>query len=111
MRSTFRASVWFIAWQGLPGDVSFFRVCVFDAGFRFGWIAPSLFDNCIGRKRNVDGGFLATCPFEDGYGAEALREMSTDGHVSRFIAFRFRPGRMCLGLVEISGLSGSGDEL
>ena len=68
--------------------------------------APSLFDNCIGRKRNVDGGLLATCLFGDGYGALALREMSTDGHVSEFIAFWFRPGRMCLGLVEISGLCG-----
>ncbi len=45
---------------GFAGCVVVFPVRRFGAGRTFGGLGcPALFDNCIGRKRNVDGGVLA----------------------------------------------------
>jgi len=98
----------FSARQGLPGVLSSSGVGL------VGWLAvlgalrcPLLFDNFIGRKRNVDGGVLAAGLLGSARRREALRENCTDGHVFRFIAsfsgFGWG-GRMCLGLVETVGL-------
>ncbi len=79
----------FSARQGLPGVLSSSGVGL------VGWLAvlgalrcPLLFDNFIGRKRNVDGGVLAAGLLGSARRREALRENCTDGHVFRFIAFR-----------------------
>ena len=71
-----------------------------------------LFDNFIGRKRDVDGGFLAGRRYCSDYdescvGVMTAAEEITDGHVSKFIALE--PIRV-FGNVERrswgSGLSG-----
>jgi hypothetical protein len=53
--------------------------------------APPLFDKCIGRKRDVGGGFLAGRRFRLGFGVSWIRgegeiRRDADGHVSKFIA-------------------------
>ena len=53
-----------MARQGLPGVSSsslVWRFALVLASSGVGLSAPSLFDNRIGRKRNVDGGVLAAC--------------------------------------------------
>ena len=84
----FRASVWWSSpgrvcrvCRRLPGLALCVRVGVIGVA----WFAPSLFDNRIGRKRNVDGGVLAVCLRADTC-RKARREDFSDGHVSRFIA-------------------------
>ena len=77
----------FIARQGLPGELSLSLVWLCAGldvlGDRL-WAVPALFDNFIGRKRNVGGGVLAAWHWL----GIVLRhgEDCTDGHVSRFIA-------------------------
>jgi hypothetical protein len=75
------------------------------------FIRPSLFDNFIGRKRNVDGGVLAAC-FEQATCRKARREDFSDGHVSRFIALRLSGWSGCVwDSSSMSGPFGVGLEL
>ena len=68
-----------------------------------------LFDNCIGRKRDVGGGFLAgTCRWsglrrELGFVGDGNRR-DADGHVSKFIAlglFDSYERRETVGRIEV----------
>ena len=83
------------------------------SGVRFG--RPTLFDNRIGRKRNVDGGVLCGLLWRArafGHGGETLYRRSRS-QIHR-VLLAFGPlGRMCLGLVETVrplGLGGDCDQ-
>ena len=98
-----------IARQGLPGVSSSSLVWRCGVGLDVsGWLLPSaLFDNHIGRKRNVDGGVLAV-RLRPGIalrcGERTVPTVTFPNSSRSASGLRVGSGRMCLGLVETFGL-------
>ena len=85
----FLTSVWGLCPAGFAGCVVvffWFGAAVLGWTFRVGFGLPLLFDNYIGRKRNVDGGVLAVRRETNTAFFGMRQENCSDGHVFKFIA-------------------------
>ena len=94
--------------QGLPGVSSSSLVWRLRVGLAVsGWLRLSaLFDNYIGRKRNVDGGVLAVrlrLGIALRCGERTVPTVTFPNSSRSVSGFRVGRGRMCLGLVETFG--------